>query len=116
MVKSKRVMRRSILSRLFGHLEKAYDLETGREAFVNGSLGLPQIDAVLAFKSDPLIDELRSALERLEAGSYGRCTTCKAPIAQELLDEDPARRFCDQCGHFLAFTAPHRVPHPVHTV
>lgn len=113
MAKSKRVMRRTILIRLFEHLKEVYDIETGRESFVDGSLGLRQIDAVLAFKSDPLIEEFRSALERLEAGNYGRCTTCKAPIAQAVLDEDPARRFCDRCEHSLVFTEPSRFPHAV---
>jgi RNA polymerase-binding transcription factor DksA len=58
---------------------------------------LNQIDALLAFKSDLRIEELRSALDRLEEGIYGDCVLCKRPIDHESLDQDPARRYCEQC-------------------
>jgi len=97
MKKSKRAMRRAILCRLFDHLEEYYGIEWTRETFVNGQLSLPQIDAILSFKSDPRLDELRSALGRLENGSYGVCLSCKRIIGQEILDTDPARRLCPEC-------------------
>jgi len=104
MVKSKRAMRRAILSRLFEHLVDTYGIDVSRETFLSGSFGMHQIDALLAFKSDPLIDELRSALGRLEEGTYGICMTCKKPLLQQLLNEDPARRLCGECEHVYLFT------------
>ncbi len=112
MKRSKRVMRRAILECLYCHLEDAYGLEGNREAFVNGQPALREVDAVLAFKSDPRIDELRGALDRLDQGSYGRCLACKGVIDQSLLDADPAQRFCSACerlySHMLtqAYTFP----------
>jgi hypothetical protein len=97
MKKSKRSMRYLILSRLFDHLDEAYGLDWGRDSFVSGRQSLRDVDALLAFKSDPKIEELRSALDRLENGTYGVCIGCKSRISQELLDADPAHRFCLDC-------------------
>ncbi len=96
-MKSKRVLRRAILVRLYDHLQDAYGIEWPRESFVNGQLALGEIDALLSFKSDQRIDELRSALERLEEGSFGRCIACKGDIGQDLLEADPAMRLCERC-------------------
>ncbi|GEM_PF-1054280 len=97
MMKSKRVLRKAILVRLYDHLLDGYGIEWPRESFVNGQLALGEIDALLAFKSDQRIDELRSALERLEEGSFGMCIACKGDIGQDLLEVDPAMRLCQQC-------------------
>lgn len=37
---------------------------------------------------------LQEALQRIEAGSYGLCTTCKKPISQGRLDANPAAGTC----------------------
>jgi RNA polymerase-binding transcription factor DksA len=97
MKKSKRVMRRSILQCLYAHLQDAYGLEVPAEQFVQDQMSDREIDALLAFKSDARIDELRSALGRLESGAYGSCLACKNPVDQPLLDADPARRLCGSC-------------------
>lgn len=97
MKKSKRSMRRAILESLYSHLQDAYRLEWPQEAFVDGHTALRDIDALLAFKSDPRIDELCRALDRLEQGTYGRCLACKGLIGQDLLDADPAVRMCASC-------------------
>jgi hypothetical protein len=96
-MKSKRVLRRAILVRLYDHLLDAYGLDCPRESFVSGQLALREIDALLAFKSDPRIDELRGALERIEQGSFGTCIACKGEINQDLLVVDPAMRLCERC-------------------
>ncbi|HPA27861.1 MAG TPA: SpoIIE family protein phosphatase [Acidobacteriota bacterium] len=41
-----------------------------------------------------LIDEVDSALERMDAGTYGLCETCHEPIEDEYLAADPLARFC----------------------
>jgi len=97
MKKSKRYMRRAILTALYAHLQDAYGLEITEESFVQGQMSLQDIDALLAFKSDPRIDDLRGALERLERGTFGQCLACKGHIDQELLDTDPTQRLCSAC-------------------
>lgn len=42
-----------------------------------------------------LIDD---ALDRLMAGSYGRCVKCGRGIEDAQLDSDPAIAFCNKCG------------------
>lgn len=107
MSKHKRAVRCAILCRLFEHLENAYGIDWSRDLFVNGQLSLHQIDALLAFKSDALIDELRSALERLDAGVYGTCMRCKRKISDALLDQDPARRVCVECEEEFSHSTLH---------
>jgi len=41
-----------------------------------------------------LLKEVDSALERMNAGSYGLCDTCHDPIEQDRLAVDPLMRFC----------------------
>ena len=38
--------------------------------------------------------EVTKALQRLEAGTYGRCEACGRPIGVERLEAEPATRFC----------------------
>ena len=40
------------------------------------------------------LDDIERALQRLDAGSYGRCDVCHQPIADERLEVMPATRFC----------------------
>jgi DnaK suppressor protein len=46
-------------------------------------------------------DEVMQALSRLDAGTYGVCTTCRAAIAHERLLVFPETRTCGEClnGH-----------------
>lgn len=107
MVKSKRVMRRQILARLCDHLHEQYAAIYPREMFERGEITLHEVDALLAFKSDPYLEELRQALERLESGAYGTCLSCKGPISQEMLDRDPTQRLCSMCEEKFVH-APHQ--------
>jgi RNA polymerase-binding transcription factor DksA len=105
MKNSRRVMRRAILSNLRAHLQNAYGVDLGEESFVQGHMSIRDIDAVLAFKSDFRIDELRGALDRLERGVFGQCLACKGTIDPESLVADPTIRLCATCerlyGHVM---------------
>ena len=90
-------MRRAILRRLFEHLDEYYGTAWSKSTFVDGRLSTHQIDAILAFKSDARLNELRHALDRLDTGSYGRCISCKEEISQETLEHDPAQLVCSTC-------------------
>ena len=56
-----------------------------------------QTSAFLADARKHLAD-LDSALERIEAGEYGRCEVCGEPIAAERLLARPAARTCINCA------------------
>ena len=43
-----------------------------------------------------LID-IKDALARIEAGTYGICTRCHQPISLELLEADPESGLCKDC-------------------
>ena len=90
-------MRRAVLYRMFDLLEQTYGIDVNREEFVGEGVSLHGIDAALAFKSDPRLEELRGALERIDDGSFGVCLGCRSPISWRLLDEEPARRMCEKC-------------------
>ena len=111
-MKSRRAMRRVVLSSLFDHLEQRFGVDWSRDTFVDGSLSLPQIDALLAYKSDPRIEELRGALGRLERGTFGVCCCCKARIPASVLERDPARRFCGECEQRYLH---HNTPQTIHS-
>ncbi|WP_323036570.1 TraR/DksA family transcriptional regulator [Pararhodobacter sp.] len=58
-------------------------------------------DEVLTSMGDGGKDEIRmiqAALERLDAGEYGYCTSCGAQISEERLDVLPATPFCRTCA------------------
>jgi DnaK suppressor protein len=50
------------------------------------------VDAV-----DELLDEVESALDRLDDGTYGQCTSCGALIDDARLTEDPTTSECASC-------------------
>jgi len=101
MQKTTRSMRRVVLSKLFEHLKENYGLDWSDEIFDDNRLSVHQLDAVLAFKSDFVLDELCSALNRLEEGTYGVCIRCKGIIDEEVLDNDPTQRLCPSCANSI---------------
>jgi DnaK suppressor protein len=43
------------------------------------------------------LQDVEQALERMEAGTFGRCERCGEPIADERLEALPAARLCMTC-------------------
>lgn len=109
MVKGKQAMRQAILSSLYEQLQENYTVVYPRETFIKGNLSLHELDALLAFKSEPRLVELRNAIDRLEHGTFGVCIHCKGGISQHLLVSDPARRVCPQCERELSHQAVSRL-------
>ncbi len=97
MKRSKRAMRLRILAYLFRHLKALYNLDWPRKVFGTGEISEHDVDAMVAFKSDPHLDELHAALRRLEREKFGTCIRCSLDIDQTLLDDDPTRRLCAEC-------------------
>ena len=114
MARTLRGARCAILCRLFEHLQDTYGIDWSKDLFVNGQLSLHQIDALLSFKHDGLIDELRSALQRLDDGLYGVCIRCKRQIGEDLLNQDPTRLICARCEGAFAHSAPYHHPASAH--
>jgi hypothetical protein len=101
-------MRRSILLRFFDRLEECYGRELCREARQKSSLSLHEIDALLAFRSDPPLEDLRDALARIDYGTFGICLSCREPIEYRLLEREPTQRMCGRCERrFFHVTEPH---------
>ena len=61
----------------------------------------PAVSAWLAFKSEPRLNELRLALERIERDEYGVCIFCKGRISLTVLRQAPTAHFCDSCASIL---------------
>ena len=94
---SKRSIRRVIVLELLKHLKSAYDCELPDDAVRTMMYSDAGIDALLSFRSDARLDDLRGALLRLESGSFGFCLACKTPIARIHLEGNITRRICPSC-------------------
>ena len=60
-----------------------------------------QIDYSLEANSGQLLAQINTALERLEAGTYGACSNCSRPIAEERLEAMPWASLCIDCQREL---------------
>jgi RNA polymerase-binding protein DksA len=56
-----------------------------------------QVDALRQRAREHLV-EVDDALRRVDAGTYGTCTRCGAPIAPERLDARPTTDRCVDCA------------------
>lgn len=56
-----------------------------------------QVDALVRQARQHLA-EIDEALARIDAGTYGTCTTCTEPIAPERLEVRPVARTCITCA------------------
>ena len=111
MRKSRRAARHAILLHLVKRLSDKYDVQIPAAGPALDALSDSDVDILLSFRSDFELEELRSALTRLAAGTYGICPGCKKPIEQKLLDHMPTMRICPRCesefNHELQVSADH---------
>jgi RNA polymerase-binding transcription factor DksA len=91
------VMRRSIVALLVDRLKESHDLEFPSGSHALDEISNYEIEALLSIRSDPQIDELRRALDRLDNCTFGICIGCKRRIDWSLLLRDPCRRVCPDC-------------------
>lgn len=95
--------RRVLMARLLEHLEQEYGLNPPPAFLVRSGSRHHELDALLAFKTDPCLEELHQALERLEDGTFGTCLSCKRRMPREVLLLNPVQRICLRCEEeFLA--------------
>ena len=83
-----------ILARIATILDRVYDEPVS-------SIALEDVSARIAFKADPLLNELRLALERLSRHEFGNCIFCKEEIPVNVLYEVPTAHFCERCANIL---------------
>ena len=56
-----------------------------------------EMDYTLEDNSEAVLASIERALERIEAGTYGTCTRCGKPIAEERLEALPYVELCIDC-------------------
>ena len=56
-----------------------------------------QVDALIR-QAQHHREEIRAALTRVDAGTYGACENCGEPIAQGRLEARPVARMCIRCA------------------
>jgi len=52
----------------------------------------------LAGELKEALADVQAALQRVEDGTYGRCSKCGLPIAEARLEAMPAAQFCIKCA------------------
>ncbi len=70
--------------------------ETQDDNFADGGQVAAGQDEIMALATDlrAQLDDVQRALEKLDAGTYGRCEVCDEPIGDERLAVMPAARYC----------------------
>ena len=103
--------RRILVARLLEHLEQEYGITQQAASNARGVRRPHALDALLAFKTDPCIEELHQALERLADGSFGFCLSCKQRIQREALLLNPVQRICAVCEEVFLERDVHEAHH-----
>ena len=70
--------------------------ETQDDNFADGGQVAAEQDEIMALATDlrSQLDDVQLALDKLDAGTYGRCEVCDEPIGDERLAVMPAARYC----------------------
>ncbi len=69
----------------------------GSQAAAASQVFAQQRDLAMRDHNQVLIDAVDAALARLEAGTYGICTSCGRPVGTERLEALPAAALCIEC-------------------
>jgi DnaK suppressor protein len=82
--------------------EGAVDIEPGEAGDVSGEAGdagelTREFDVEVLDAIEEELADVERALDRLGAGTYGRCETCGMALTDEELVSAPASRFCRAC-------------------
>jgi DnaK suppressor protein len=74
--------------------ETAYDNHLGDTATVTYDR---ELGYTLEENSEHVLADIDAALKRIEDGTYGTCTNCSKPIAEERLEARPWATLCIDC-------------------
>lgn len=61
------------------------------------TLPTSEVESAIVNSDDALLKKIELALQRIEAGTYGRCTSCDADIRLARLEAKPSVSLCTQC-------------------
>src|SRR6476620_2682252 len=56
------------------------------------------VDVQVLHPERSILEHIDAALQRIADGSFGRCTSCRAPISDERLNALPYTPVCTQCA------------------
>lgn len=90
-----------MIDALSARLRKLRSLRATNPARDTGPTRDQQAVAPSSIMQSALVRELVhviAAIRRIDAGSYGRCTRCDAPIATQRLEAQPWVAHCDDCA------------------
>ena len=77
------------------HARNPLEADSGEQA---AQLGNVAVVAALEKEAIEELTDIRSALQRLEAGNYGICSSCGGDISSERLQARPASAECVECA------------------
>jgi DnaK suppressor protein len=73
----------------------------GSQAAAASQVFEQQRDLALRERNEQHLADVEAALERIEAGTYGRCVRCGSPIAAERLEALPWAATCIDCQRLI---------------
>ncbi len=90
-------LKKNIVAQMYQRMYENHHVPEEVESMMKELPNTQQLDRLLAFRGDPWLYEFRTALKRMEEGTYGTCMLCKDDISLEKLQLDPLIRICDKC-------------------
>ena len=87
------------------HIEHLADPVDQIQSSTQREVALQRLD-----QQSRLIQEIRSALERIDSGAYGLCEKCEESIPRKRLDAVPWARLCVRCQSEIEARSPVQAP------
>jgi RNA polymerase-binding transcription factor DksA len=75
------------------------EVDTADENELADKLEEQEDNAGIATQLESQLNEVKAALERITAGTYGMCEKCGKPIEKERLEANPSARISLKHGH-----------------
>lgn len=91
------VQKQALLERVAAHRNGESEAANPDRADLAWRYNQDQRAAMLLARAEEQLDEIQQALDRMESGSYGRCTRCGQPIHPERLKAMPTAALCIPC-------------------
>jgi RNA polymerase-binding protein DksA len=83
------------IDKIHDHARNPLDADSAEQA---AQLGNVEVTTALEHEAMQEVAEIRAALQRLETGDYGICTSCGEEIGAERIEARPACAKCLDCA------------------
>ena len=93
--------RERLLAELREEVDAPGPMTYGSQAAAATHVFEQQRDLALRERSERALADIDAALGRIDAGTYGACTSCRRPIAAERLEALPWASHCIDCQRTL---------------